>query len=66
MEKPSTTMPLGYAGVVMGFFIDIFYFKEDFNWLMIIGIVLTSVGLLSKWCLHEEDKSTNNGIKQDK
>lgn len=48
LKKPSYTMPFGYFGLVVGFIADIFYFNTSFNLLTIIGMILTSGGLLSK------------------
>ena len=54
METPSKTMPFGYAGVVLGYLVDVYYFEESFNWLATVGIMLTSAGLLGKWFTHED------------
>ena len=48
LESPSKIMPFGYIGVIAGLLSDIFLFDESFNWLMLLGIALTSIGLLTK------------------
>lgn len=53
LKKPSLTMPLGYLGIIVGFIADIFYFGFKFNFLSIVGIFLTSSGLLSKFFIAE-------------
>lgn len=59
LKKPSHTMPFGYVAIMTTFFADVCYFGVTFNPLQIIGIVLTSVGLLSKFFISE----TNDGSK---
>lgn len=41
-------MPFGYLGLIVGFTADILYFGSSFNLLSVVGMILTSVGLLSK------------------
>lgn len=53
LKKPSRTMPFGYVGVLAGFLADVFYFDIDFNLLSIIGMILTSIGLLGKLFMSE-------------
>lgn len=48
LKEPSYTMPLGYLSIVIGFLADIIFFKVDFNSYTVIGMLLTSAGLLSK------------------
>jgi drug/metabolite transporter (DMT)-like permease len=48
MIEPSKTMPFGYLGIIVGFTADIFYFKIEFDFLSVLGMFLTSIGLLSK------------------
>ena len=44
-------MPFGYLSVVFSFFIDIIYYDDDFDLMSIIGMCLTSSGLLLKFML---------------
>lgn len=55
IKKPSYVMPFGYVSVVAGFLADIFLFKTQFSFLAIVGMALTSVGLLGEY-LKSRDK----------
>ena len=44
-------MPFGYVGVLISFLSDTIFFKIEFDFLSIIGMILTSVGLLSKYLI---------------
>lgn len=48
LKPPSHTMPFGYLGVVVGFTADIVFFGSKFNAYTIVGMLLTSLGLISK------------------
>lgn len=54
LKKPSHTMPFGYVTIVVTFLADLFIFRTRFDILQVIGIILTSVGLLSKFLVNEE------------
>lgn len=41
----SKTMPFRYINVIIGFLIDIFYYSLSFDWLSVVGIVVTSLAL---------------------
>ena len=47
LAKPSYVAPFGYFGLIAAVCIDIFIFKSTFNIFTIIGIFLTSIGLLA-------------------
>ena len=47
IQKPSKMMPFGYVSVIAGFYADLYLFGTNFDLLPIIGMILTSVGLLS-------------------
>jgi hypothetical protein len=53
MIEPSKTMPFGYLGIIVGFTADIFYFKIEFDLPSILGMFLTSIGLLSMLILEK-------------
>ena len=53
MIEPSKTMPFGYLGIIVGFTADILYFKVQFDFISILGMFLTSIGLLSKLILEK-------------
>lgn len=46
LTKPSYVMPFGYVSIVGGFIADAFLFKTNFEFLPVIGTILTSTGLL--------------------
>jgi hypothetical protein len=58
LKKPSHTMPFGYLTIVATFLADLFVFNIQFDLLQVIGIALTSVGLLSKFLVSEEPETT--------
>jgi drug/metabolite transporter (DMT)-like permease len=60
LKEPSYTMPLGYLSIVIGFLADVIFFKVEFNVLTVIGMLLTSAGLLSKLFL--ADERTNDRV----
>lgn len=45
MLPASKTMPFRYINVIIGFMVDVFYFSLSFDWLSILGIVITSLSL---------------------
>ena len=56
LKKPSLMMPFGYVGVTTGFFIDLFLFDTYFTFMSILGIFLTSLGLISGYLLQNNKK----------
>ena len=46
-------MPLGYVCVIIGFLADVYLFDIDFGVLPILGILLTSAGLLSGYLVSQ-------------
>jgi drug/metabolite transporter (DMT)-like permease len=56
LKKPSKTMPFGYVAIVTTFTADVWLFGITFDFLQIIGMVLTSVGLLSKFLIGDEPR----------
>lgn len=48
LKKPSIIMPFWYINTVIGFVIDVVYFGDSFDWMSILGMMLTSSGLLMK------------------
>jgi drug/metabolite transporter (DMT)-like permease len=48
LKKASFIMPMGYISIVVAFASDILIFGSNFDWLSILGMILTSAGLLSK------------------
>lgn len=56
LKKPSLMMPFGYVGVITGFLIDLYLFGTEFTMITVLGIFLTSGGLLSGFLLHVDNK----------
>ena len=52
-KKPSLMMPFGYFGVATGFIADVYLFDTQFTFLTVLGIFLTSGGLLSGFLLQK-------------
>ena len=47
--KPSLVMPFGYVSVAVGFLADVLLFDTSFTFLSILGMLLTSAGLLGNY-----------------
>ena len=45
MMPASKAMPFRYINVIIGFMIDIFYYSLSFDWISIVGILITSLAL---------------------
>lgn len=39
-------MPFRYVGVIIGFTIDVLYYGVSLDWIMILGLVITSGALI--------------------
>jgi drug/metabolite transporter (DMT)-like permease len=48
LKKPSFIMPLGYITIILSTIMDFFLFGNSFSMLSIVGMLLTSSGLLVK------------------
>lgn len=48
LKPGSYIMPFGYISIVVAFICDILIFHAQLDWVSIIGMILTSIGLLSK------------------
>ena len=57
IKSPSLVMPLGYASVVVGFWADVYLFGNEFTTLTVVGMFLTSAGLLSGYLKNKDKKS---------
>ena len=47
-------MPFGYFGVAIGFLADMYLFDTSFTFVMIVGVFLTSGGLLSGYLIQKD------------
>lgn len=50
-RKPSEVLAFNYTGIIYSIFLDIVLFKNNLNFLQIIGVLLTSTGLLSQFIM---------------
>lgn len=57
VKKPSSMMPFGYVTVLVGFLADLYLFDISFDLSIIIGILLTSAGLLSEYLKNRSQSS---------
>lgn len=48
MTKISYVFPFCYVGIIASIFVDKFYFNENIDFFQIVGILLTSLGLISQ------------------
>jgi len=61
--KPSLVMPLGYVCIVVGFLADVYLFGTDFGFLPMLGILMTSAGLLSGYLVSKGEESRKPSLK---
>ena len=48
LNRPSATMPFSYISVIVGMLVDVLVFSSEYNGLMVLGALMTSMGLFSK------------------
>ena len=56
LKKPSLMMPFGYVSVTTSFLVDLFLFDTSFTFMNVLGIFLTSLGLVSGYLLQMNKK----------
>ena len=61
ISKPSVVMPFGYVSVVVGFLGDVFLFGTEFSFLAVVGMLLTSTGLLGGYLISRQKAITESG-----
>ena len=54
LVKPSDVVPFSYSGIIASLAIDIFVYDSNFNTFSIVGILLTSIGLFTKFFVRNE------------
>lgn len=54
MCTPALLMPFSYVSVIFGFLIDLIVFDAKYNGLKIIGMIMASFGLFSKFLVLEK------------
>lgn len=54
LKKPSKVTPFAYAGIVTGFLADVYLFQTEFSLMAVLGMLLTSSGLLGKFLMERE------------
>lgn len=50
-SSPALILPFSYVSVIFGLVMDVFIFDSKYNGLMIVGMIMASAGLLSKFIL---------------
>jgi drug/metabolite transporter (DMT)-like permease len=65
LKKPSHVMPFGYASIVTSFLADVYLFGTEFTLLPILGIVLTSIGLLGKYLIEVQGSNNKTEVRED-
>lgn len=56
MVRPSVIMPFGYLSVVVAFLIDFYLFETRFSALTLLGIMMTSLGLLGNYLIEKSER----------
>lgn len=56
LSSPAVVMPFSYVSVIFGLVIDLVIYDAKYNWLMIIGMVMASGGLFTKFIMLHYDK----------
>jgi drug/metabolite transporter (DMT)-like permease len=64
IKSPSLMMPLGYVSVLIGFWADVSLFDTQFTLLSVVGMMLTSAGLLSGYLLSKDSKDSPSANKE--
>jgi hypothetical protein len=60
-------MPFNYLNVILGLIVDILIFNSNYNWIIIVGMILSSAGLFSKFILlkmNKQEKNNKNVLKE--
>jgi uncharacterized membrane protein len=47
-RKPSEILAFNYFGIIYSIILDVYFFKNNLEWMTIVGVLLTSSGLLSQ------------------
>jgi hypothetical protein len=50
-SSPALILPFSYVSVIFALLIDVIVFNAIYNYLMIIGMIMSSAGLFSKFIL---------------
>lgn len=58
-------MPFGYIAVIVGFIADVAFFGIQFNAMAVLGILLTSAGLLSKLFIGDSKAKIKSEIAKE-
>ena len=51
IKKPSRVTPFSYITIIASFIADLYIFGISYNFIAIVGIILTSSGLLGKYLI---------------
>ena len=53
-------MPFSYVSIIVGFLADLYLFGSSFTFLSIVGILLTSSGLVGKFLIEKYESAKDN------
>jgi drug/metabolite transporter (DMT)-like permease len=60
-RKPSEVLAFNYTGIIYSILLDMVLFKSDLHFMQILGVLLTSAGLLSQLCMDLFKKGDGSG-----
>ena len=66
IAKPSIVMPFGYVSVTFGFFADVFLFNTSFTLISVVGMILTSAGLMTEYLMSKFNNKLVKTIEEEK
>lgn len=56
LSSPAVIMPFSYVSVIFGLVIDLIIYDAQYNGLMIVGMIMASGGLFTKFIMAYFDK----------
>ena len=59
LKKPSKVMPYSYMTIIVSVIADVYLFETSFNFIIVVGILLTSSGLLGKYLIERHENRKN-------
>ena len=66
LVKPSKVMPFGYVSVVSSFIADIYLFQVQFNGWGVLGVWMTSLGLVGKFLVEKHGGGLRRSLSLSK
>jgi drug/metabolite transporter (DMT)-like permease len=60
-SSPALISPFSYVSVIFAMLFDLFFYKAVYNWITVTGMIMSSMGLLTKFILlHLHPQTTNH------